>query len=197
MRHLGAEEEKKGRREWLRDSFGEIGRGLFQLVQLSLSNTAEKVSGGKRYLRPPGAVDETAFLLSCERCGKCAEACPTGAIRLLGAQAGAAVGTPYIDPYVQPCDMSLDCVKACPSGALSLIQDKRDVKIGVAKLNTETCWAYNSNPCDICYQRCPFPDQAIVMEEGKPVIKANVCTGCGICAYVCVNTPSCITIEPV
>lgn len=194
---MGEEDKKLNRRDWLTDSFKVLGRSLFELVNQSINNTMERASGGQRYLRPPGAIDETAFMLSCERCGKCADACPTKAIQILGTNAGAAVGTPYIDPFHQYCDMSLECVKVCPSGALSLITDKRKVKIGVAVLNEQTCWAHNGTLCDVCYQRCPFPDEAIEMRENKPYILPDACTGCGLCAYVCVNTPSCIRIEPV
>lgn len=194
---MGEEDKKLNRREWLTDSFKVLGRSLFELVSQSVNHTMERASGGQRYLRPPGAVDETAFMLTCSRCGKCAEACPTKAIQILGPRAGAALGTPYIDPMQQPCELSLDCVTACPTGALSLITDPHRVKIGLAKLNEQTCWAHNGTLCDICYQRCPFPDEAIRMRDGKPYIVADACTGCGICAYVCVNTPSCIKIEPI
>lgn len=193
---MSEDDKKVDRREYLRDSARSLGRGLFELFNMSAANTLQKVSGGKRYLRPPGAIDETAFLLSCNRCGRCAEACGPHAIQLLGPEAGAAIGTPYIDPFQQACLLELNCMKACDTGALSLISDPRQVKMGKAVLNANTCWAHQDIPCDVCYQRCPYPNEALVMLESKPYINPQACTGCGLCAYVCVNTPSSITIEP-
>lgn len=182
----------KDRRGFLADQFKLLGRFFLQAVDETMTQAA----GGKKYLRPPGAGGEAEFLLTCQRCGKCGEACPVGAIKYLKADAGAAVGTPYIAVLEQPCEMCLDCTTACPSGALKPLTEMTQVKIGTARLNTETCWAYRGQFCDICYHKCPLPDRAIKLENGRPVIVDDACTGCGICAYVCVNTPSCITIEP-
>jgi Pyruvate/2-oxoacid:ferredoxin oxidoreductase delta subunit len=76
------------------------------------------------------------------------------------------------------------------------VADPRQVKIGTAVIDPETCWANQGQICDLCYQRCPFPDEAIRMSDGKPEVIADACTGCGLCAYACVSTPISIKIEP-
>jgi ferredoxin-type protein NapG len=190
---MGVSDDKQSsRRGFLTESLRAIGRLLAGMV----SETITGAGGGNRYLRPPGAIDEAAFLLTCTRCGECAKACPTGVIKLLPPAAGAAVGTPYIDPLAQPCDLCGKCMPVCEPKALLTITEPRAVRIGTAVLDTGTCWAYQGAICDLCYQRCPFPDEAIRMEGGKPVIVPDACTGCGQCTYICVSQPVSIRIEP-
>lgn len=171
-------------------------RSLGRLFADALSQSVVKVGGGKRYLRPPGAIDEAAFLLTCTRCGDCVTACPEKAIKLLPATAGAAVGTPYIDPLDRACNQCGKCMPVCEPKALLTIADPRQVRMGTAVIDSHTCWAHKGSICDVCYQRCPYPDEAIRMVDGKPEILTDACTGCGLCAYVCVSTPGSIRIEP-
>lgn len=184
------------RRSWFRRGLLDLGKALAEAAEGMANDAATRVTGGKRHLRPPGAMPEAAFLLSCNRCGKCGSACPKEAIKFLTADTGAAVGTPYIDPYSAACHMCLDCTRACDTGALQLLTDKRQVRIGTAVLNEETCWAYRGQLCDVCYWQCPFPDEAIKLVDGKPQVAATACTGCGICAYVCPSAPSSFRIVP-
>lgn len=191
-----ASDKSHDRRGFFIESFKSLGRLLAETVHETVSSTVTKASGGKRYLRPPGAIDEAAFLLSCTRCGECAKVCPTNVIKFLPASAGAAVGTPYIDPLEKACDLCGKCQPACEPKALLTICDPRQVRMGLAIIDPEHCWAHKGSICDLCYQRCPYPDEAIRMVNGKPEIVADACTGCGICAYVCVSTPPAIQIEP-
>jgi len=183
---------KQNRRGFLEGGLRSIGR-LFADV---LSQTVVNVGGGKRYLRPPGAIDEAAFLFSCTRCGDCVTACPVKAIKLLPPNAGAAVGTPYINPLEQACDLCGKCMPVCGPKALLTIADPRQVRMGTAIIDPAHCWAHKGSICDICYQRCPYPDEAIRIVGGKPEILTAACTGCGLCAYACVSTPASIRIEP-
>lgn len=179
-----------------RGFFAESFRALGRLLAESVNETITKAGGGKRYLRPPGAIDEAAFLLTCTRCGDCAKVCPSNVIMFLPPSAGAAVGTPYISPHERPCDLCGKCMPACEPKALLTITDPRQVRMGTAVLNSDTCWAHQGQICDLCYQRCPFPDEAITIADGKPSIVPSACTGCGLCVYVCVSTPLSITITP-
>lgn len=180
------------RRGFLLENFKAIGR----LFAGAVSETITNAAGGKRYLRPPGAIDEAAFLLTCTRCGDCAKACPTQVIKLLPTSSGAAVGTPYIDPMENPCDLCGKCMPVCEPGALLTIADPRKVRIGTAVVDTDLCWAHQGQICDLCYQRCPYPDEAIRIVAGKPEILSDACTGCGQCVYACVSTPVSLKVEP-
>lgn len=89
-------------------------------------------------LRPPGALDEDAFLASCIKCGQCVQVCPVVAIVLADIDEGFGIGVPYIDSRAQACDFSCDavqCVLACPTGALThAISKKEEVRMGIAQL---------------------------------------------------------------
>jgi len=185
-------DDAQDRRGFLLGNLKAIGRLVADAVGQSITGAA----GGKRYLRPPGAIDEAAFLLTCTRCGDCAKVCPGNVIKFLPPTAGAAVGTPYIDPLDKACDLCGKCMPVCEPKALLTVTDPRKVRMGTAVITPDTCWAYQGSICDLCYQRCPFPDEAIKLVGGKPQIVPEVCTGCGLCAYVCVSTPVSIAIEP-
>ncbi|MCT4656377.1 MAG: 4Fe-4S binding protein [Cohaesibacter sp.] len=92
----------------------------------------------KERLRPPGAIDEDAFLAACIKCGQCVQVCPVEAILLADVDEGFGIGVPYIDARTQACDFSCDatqCVLACPTGALDhAITKKEEVTMGFAKL---------------------------------------------------------------
>lgn len=188
---MADEDKKQDRRDFLLGGFASLGRFFLENVEKKITNTG----GGGKFLRPPGAVDEAAFLLTCERCHKCGDACPVDAIKYVGPGGGTALGTPFISVMEQPCELCMECTKACPSGALEPLTEPTQAKMGLAIIDAHTCWAYQGQVCDICYQRCPLPEVAIKMVDRKPVIQ-DACVGCGLCAYACVNTPSSITIDP-
>lgn len=180
------------RRRFLKGQFAALG----ELIGQAVDSAVISAGGGKRYLRPPGAIDESSFVLTCSRGHACVAACPKGAIKVLGAEAGAAVGTPYIDPLDKPCYLCLECTKVCTSGALEALTDMRQAKMGTVQLHTDACWAYNSMYCRVCYEQCPLSDEAITLDaEGRPVIQTAACVGCGVCIYVCVTSPPSISMQ--
>lgn len=183
-------------------------RNLFRLkptdlAQLWVKSRQQDEGAGDQpetYIRPPGAlkIDEE-FLSACERCHKCIEACPYDAIQPLGPIAGAAEGTPFLTPEVKPCHWcsDMDCINACPSGALSFGENKTVPEIAKAVIDPDLCLVGQGVLCDTCAVRCPTEIKAIRMRGRAPVLDADLCTGCGLCAYYCDAEPHAISIRAV
>lgn len=144
--------------------------------------------------RPPGAVPEAAFLAGCTRCSDCIRACPVNAIILAPPRFRHAAGTPMIDPYSSACVMCADtpCIAACEPGVL---RRDRPLKMGVAYIERGACLAYTGTICTVCSERCPVPG-AIQLSGGKPLIHAETCTGCGVCAFVCPAPANAVVLMP-
>jgi ferredoxin-type protein NapG len=144
--------------------------------------------------RPPGAVDEVAFLAGCTRCNECITACPVSAIVHAPLRFREAAGTPMIEPHSAACIMCEDtpCITACKPGVLRADQP---LKMGVAWIQTMACLAHTGSFCSVCAERCPVPG-AIEVSAGKPRIRESVCTGCGVCASVCPAPTNAIVVMP-
>lgn len=145
-------------------------------------------------LRPPGAINEVDFLAECTRCNRCIEACPHDAIAHAPARLREAMGTPMLDPDRSPCRMCDDfpCISACEPNVLSRLVP---VMIGTAKVTAHLCIAYHGTTCTVCSERCPV-EGAIEVQQGKPTIKEDLCTGCGVCRYVCPAPENAILLMP-
>ena len=176
------------------------------------------LGSGPRLLRPPGALEEFAFLTACTRCDRCMDACPQGAILRAPESARLALGTPYIEPRTMPCFLCVDlaCVAACPEGALlwprRLVtaveaEGPRAVKMGTARVSRGRCLTWPgegrlAQECRTCLDRCPFPGEAIRMVEdpaggpSHPEVDAEACTGCGLCEFGCPVPIAAIEVEP-
>lgn len=143
--------------------------------------------------RPPGAIDEVAFLAACTRCSECVNVCPAHAIVPAAPHTGLAAGTPRLEPTLQACTVcdEIPCAAACPTGAL--IPPERGWEgyaIGRLELVPETCIAFTDETCDACVRICPVGARAIVSDEaGRPVIRAEGCVGCGVCLRACPTSP--------
>ncbi len=87
------------------------------------------------WIRPPFAIDEFNFLLTCTRCDLCISACPYGIIFPLPARLGAQVtSTPVLDLLNKSCHLCEDwpCVNACEAHALIIPNSE-------SLLNQEAC----------------------------------------------------------
>ena len=166
-------------------------------------------------LRPPGAVAEEEFLAGCTRCEACIEACPHHSIIHAPIRFRLAAETPMIDPIQQPCWMCADfpCIASCEPGVLQQALPKR---MATARIETFSCLAWQGNFCTVCSEQCPVPG-AIAFEEDQPIandassqaptwsnaatkkkprIVDDVCTGCGVCQYVCPAPENAILLMP-
>ena len=78
-------------------------------------------------LRPPGALDEEAFLSTCARCFKCGNACPNSCIHFAGLEGGLEEAfTPYIVARERACILCGACADVCPTGALTPFEATRE-----------------------------------------------------------------------
>ena len=152
----------------------------------------------KKFLRPPGAVNEIDFTAKCLRCGKCSQSCPYKSIKTATLLDGLTVmGTPFIKAREMPCYLCMKCPPVCPSGALDRkLKNKQDVRMGTARINKKQCLAWQETLCRSCYQSCPVFDEAIKMDnELRPVVDEKKCVGCGICENVCPVEPAAIEVK--
>lgn len=107
-------------------------------------------SRAKGLLRPPGALDEEAFLASCIKCGQCIQVCPYHSLKLLDLAAGIDMGTPAVDARQRGCYLCdlFPCILCCPSGALDAeVREIKQVQMGIAVLHDpQRCWAVDNKP---------------------------------------------------
>ena len=154
-------------------------------------------------LRPPGVVDEAAFLRRCIRCHHCIESCPNRIIEPAGLEAGMpSFLTPKLRLDRNGCDFRCQvCQLVCPNQAIPLqsLEEKQRTPIGLAVIDEKKCVVYkDKRPCLVCEEVCPTPEKAIVFPREErihrpsglltlkyPVMVASLCIGCGICQGNC------------
>ena len=187
-----------------------LGTGAILLPLLRSAATAQQAK--ESLLRPPGALEEKAFLSRCIRCGDCISACPTNALQPAFWEGGAeALWTPVLAPRIGACLPNCTlCSKACPTAAIAPITPKRKgwgqqpkpekpIRLGTAFLDTGSClpWA-TATACSFCETACPVTPKAIYLEKAtalrsegqavevlRPHVDPNYCVGCGACEYAC------------
>lgn len=173
-------------------------QGFTRALREVVGAVEQKVAGAK-YVRPPGALPEAAFIAACTRCGACADVCPVHAISKLPPSAGLAAGTPTLDVATMACIMceTMPCAAACPTPALEVPPwGWRDARVARVEIDASRCITYRDVECGICARVCPVGEDALKMDErGRPVIGA-ACTGCGQCLNACVTTPTSLTAHP-
>lgn len=191
--------------------------GLAVLGGLTWSAFVDEVKASSLILRPPGALKEDDFLATCIKCGLCVEACPFDTLKLAKPGDNKPLGTPFFEPRDIPCYMCPDipCVPVCPTDALDILsvqnkEKKLDInkaQMGVAVVDDNSCIAFWGIQCDACYRACPLLGKAITVEYTKnertgkhaflkPIVHADVCTGCGLCEKACVTEKAAIFVLP-
>jgi ferredoxin len=160
-------------------------------------------------IRPPGALDEAAFLSRCITCGACSASCPTGVIRSdIGKTGVEGLFTPILDMRRGWCEPScIRCGEVCPTQALTTLEPEAkqaiggpaEVTIGTAFVDRGRCLPWSmETPCIVCEEMCPTSPKAIWLEEveitrrdgqrvtlQRPSVQPDLCTGCGLCENRC------------
>jgi polyferredoxin len=134
-----------------------------------------------RVIRPPGAVEERAFLERCIRCAECMKVCPNNALHPAFLEAGIeGIWTPILIARIGYCENScVLCGQVCPTGAIQKITEKEKLGIGTAPVKIGTAfydhgrclpWSMQT-PCIVCEEFCPTSPKAIWVEEVEAPVR--------------------------
>ncbi|MBT4835947.1 MAG: 4Fe-4S binding protein [Methylococcales bacterium] len=184
-------------------------RSVKTATETTIKHVDESVNNrARRWIRPPYAISELQFLMSCTRCTDCADACPQKIIFPLSAKLGAqVVNTPAMDLLNKGCHLCDDwpCVNACEANALELPGLDEDEpnndsikwpKLAIAKINQQECLPFSGPECGACIASCKIPN-ALLLKDNKPVIDPELCVGCGLCREFCITEPRAIEISTI
>lgn len=182
-----------GRRDFLKDSVLSVAKAAKEFSQQKDAVPVQVPAPARTdWLRPPGAIEEAAFLERCTKCSDCIEVCPPGAILVT------ADGTPGIFADETPCVLCEDfpCIAACATDALMPVGQVSDVRMGVAAIRQRLCTA--GQGCHACVSKCPTNALDMDFESLRLVVSSGECVGCGMCESVCktVNDHVAIRVTP-
>ena len=157
-----------------RTALAAAGAGALFLPAARIADTMD-VNYQSKVIRPPGAVEERAFLERCIRCAECMKVCPNNALHPAFLEAGVeGIWTPILIARIGYCEHScVLCGQVCPTGAIQKITEKEKqgkgippIKIGTAFYNQGRCLPWSmQTPCIVCEEFCPTSPKAIWVEE--------------------------------
>lgn len=160
--------------------------GAGAAVMLALGGVTKYAFSDTPLLRPPGGQDEDHFIATCIKCDRCRSVCPLNCIGVANMNDGLLnARTPKLDYHIGYCDFCNLCIECCPTGALVPFDATKEW-IAPAVIDNSRCIAYMpmGGGCNKCIDGCPF--NAIGVDtQGRPVVEANKCNGCGYCEYIC------------
>lgn len=174
------------------DSFREVANAAWGPEQPEISKPG--------LIRPPGALPEAEFLEKCTKCNECVKACPEESIMKFVGEDSPNHLTPMLNVRKSACVLCEDfpCINVCEPKALVELASPKDVKMGTAVINEKLCHAFEGMDCDYCVKECPFPGEAIFLNDQRhPVVVDDVCTGCGLCEQICPSRQAAIVIKRV
>ncbi len=157
-----------------RTALATVGAGAMFLPAARAADTLD-VNYHSKMIRPPGAVEERAFLERCIRCAECMKVCPNNALHPAFFESGIeGLWTPILIARIGYCEFScVLCGQVCPTGAIQKITEKEKmgqgqppIKMGTAFYDQGRClpWAMQT-PCIVCEEFCPTSPKAIWVEE--------------------------------
>lgn len=195
-----------GRRAALAAMFGVAGYAVTRAAGSSGKNFK------KEAIRPPGSVEEEAFLGKCIKCDQCIRVCPTNVLQPAIMETGLeGFWTPVMNMKMGWCELNCTlCGQVCPTGAIQRItidektgrgefEQQGPVRTGTAFYDRGRClpWAMET-PCVVCEEVCPTSPKAIFSREvsitrrdgervtlRQPYVDPSLCIGCGICEHEC------------
>ncbi len=183
------------RRALFKEGFSFLGKVVGEFVESTHIEDGQSEPEGNPLdaergpLRPPGAVSEQYFNSFCDKCDECVIACPEMTLIVAPPEYGLSMGTPVFEPERKACFLcpELYCIKACPTPALVMPDRLEDISMGVARINSAKCRAFEGEECDFCVEFCPMEKKPISIINGRPFISAQDCVGCGQCEYHCLQ----------
>ena len=148
----------------------------------SLQSETVKTQGFQG-IRPPWAVEESAFVAGCSRCHDCITVCET---QILVRGNG---GFPEVNFSHGECTFCQKCVDVCKQ---SIFRPHLGEEAEVAwqhKVEVQAnCLAFNSVECRACEDNCETRAIRFKREIGgvaKPYLDLDNCNGCGACLSIC------------
>ncbi len=165
-----------------RTTMAAAGAGALFLPMARVADSLD-VNYHSRVIRPPGAVEERAFLERCIRCAECMKVCPNNALHPAFFEAGVeGMWTPILIARIGYCEHScVLCGQVCPTGAIQKITEKEKLGLGVPPIKIGTAfydhgrclpWSMGT-PCIVCEEFCPTSPKAIWVEEADQQVRSK------------------------